>query len=70
MLQKPTLNGNSLGPWRTTTLPFEDISWVHSLKVVDHTIKPPALYVGELTLPSDEAPLDTYIDPSGWGKVS
>jgi hypothetical protein len=53
-----------------TGLPFKNVSWVKKLQMLSNKIAPPAIYVGELVLPSQGAPLDTYIDLTGWGKVS
>lgn len=53
-----------------TGLPFEDISYVYELSSLTSQINPPALYVGELVLPEQELPLDTYVDLTGWGKVA
>ncbi len=69
MLQEPTLGGKPLDSWKITTLPFKDVSWAKSFKPSKMKIHPPAIYIGELVLPPNTDPLDTYIDPTGWGKV-
>ncbi len=55
-----------------TTLPFKDVSWAETRYPSQEKINAPAIYIGELVLPPNNIadPLDTYIDPTGWGKVS
>jgi hypothetical protein len=54
------------------SVPLENVSWIHDVSSSNdelQVVTPPAFYVGELTLPSNNTPMDTYLDLTGWGKV-
>lgn len=53
-----------------TGFPFENVDWIQNVLPAAQNIIPPAFYTGELVLPEHEKPLDTFVELSGWGKVS
>lgn len=70
ILSVPLMNDTRLINWTMTGLTFENISWVPNMPAAEQDkIIPPALYVGELVLPPQKEPLNTYVDLTGWGKV-
>lgn len=66
----PLLNGRPLYSWTMVGFPFENTSWVFNVPPSTAQVDPPAFYGGEFMLPSGATPHDTYIDPTGWGKVN
>lgn len=50
--------------------PFENTSWMFNVSPSSVIIEPPAFYGGEFTLTISGPPLDTFVDLTGWGKVS
>lgn len=63
------------GPWSITGYPLDVKNYLDlkSLSSIVSQVKMgegPILYEGVLVLPEGEAPLDTFIDTTGWGKVS
>lgn len=75
-----TVNGIELFNWTMTGYPFEDYTKVREIieenvmkdkKIVHHKnlLKPgPTIFHGEFNI-SAEHIYDTYLNPSGWGKV-
>lgn len=63
------------GPWKVTGYPLEvkkspDL-WLNNIVGEASTAVGPTLYEGVLLLPQGQGtPLDTFVDPTGWGKVS
>jgi beta-galactosidase len=59
-----------LEDWIITGFPLHDISRLSFSNNTNYTFSGPTFFRGTFTLPeSYSIPLDTYLDPRGWGKV-
>lgn len=70
LIATPFLNFMPLTNWAMTKYSLENVSWVQNIQPSSMFIFPPAFYVGYFIMPSYDTPLDTYVNLSGWGKVS
>jgi hypothetical protein len=71
LVSNATLGGKVLEDWIITGFPLHDVSRLNVSNDDNYTFSGPALFQGTFRLPeSDSKPLDTFLDPTGWGKVS
>ncbi|XP_069677601.1 beta-galactosidase-like [Periplaneta americana] len=70
-ISNATLGTKVVEDWTMTGFPLNDISAISNMSTANSnfTFSAPAFFKGTFTLPlSDSTPLDTYLDPTGWGK--
>jgi hypothetical protein len=71
LVSNATLGGEMLEDWIITGFPLHDISRLRVSNNDSYTFSGPGFFRGTFTLPaSDSKPLDTFLDPTGWGKVT
>jgi beta-galactosidase len=70
LVSNATLGGEVLEDWTITGFPLQDISSLGVSSNDSYTFSGPAFFRGTFRLPeSYSEPLDTFLDPTGWGKV-
>jgi beta-galactosidase len=70
LVSNATLGGEVLEDWIITGFPLSDISRLGVSSNDSYIFTSPAFFRGTFTLPeSYSEPLDTFLDPTGWGKV-
>ncbi|XP_049274848.1 beta-galactosidase-like [Rhipicephalus sanguineus] len=70
-LQNVTLNGKHITEWTMEVVPLtrnQDVSLLMSIVRHEGDGKLPGFFAGSFTLPDKQDPLDTFFDPSGWGR--
>jgi beta-galactosidase len=69
LVSTATLGGEVLEDWIITGFPLNDISRLYVSNNDSYTFSTPGFFHGTFTLPeSYSEPLDTFLDPTGWGK--
>ncbi|XP_021942675.1 beta-galactosidase isoform X3 [Zootermopsis nevadensis] len=69
LLSNATLGGDVLEDWIITGFPLHEISSLGVNSTYNYTFSCPAFFRGTFELPeSYSEPLDTFLDPRGWGK--
>lgn len=71
ILSNVTISGTTIEDWLHTGYPLSDISQIEKLPKPHSKVSPPAFYTAKFKLPDNmTSPLDTFVDMTGWGKVS
>ncbi|KAL1438008.1 hypothetical protein MTO96_048463 [Rhipicephalus appendiculatus] len=70
-LQNVTLNGKHITEWTMEVIPLtrnQDVSLLMSIVHHEGDGKLPGFFAGSFKLSDKQEPLDTFFDPSGWGR--
>lgn len=70
-LQNVTLNDKHITEWTMEVVPLtrnQDVTLLMSIVNSEGDGKLPGFFAGSFKLPDKQEPLDTFFDPTGWGR--